>query len=303
MQQEFLIRPGTEEDAYACFVIYEVLIHELYRRVGKPGLGEKPDEVKLQRIWHRRASLYHLLQKISDQFWVAEQDDTVIGLARSIVNGDIRQLTEFFVLPEVHSRGVGKNLLGKALPAEENQKLSIIATQDINAQSLYIKSGAYPKFPICYFGRKPRISQMTGQLTFVDFSSEKDLQSCLRAVDQKIIGFQRDEIHAWLQMDRTGTLVYRGNSLAGYAYFGEDNGPIALLNEDDFPEVIAYGENYSAEVGFAEFGLEVPMANMAAVKMLLSSGYRMDTLIMLWMNNVPFGRFSNYIVASPSYFL
>lgn len=45
------------------------------------------------------------------------------------------------------------------------------------------------------------------------------------------------------------------------------------------------------------------MVNRAAVDYLLARGYQMDSFIALFMSDAPFGKFENYVVTSPPFFL
>jgi hypothetical protein len=65
---------------------------------------------------------------------------------------------------------------------------------------------------------------------------------------------------------------------------------------------LARAETEAAKDG-REFGLEVPMVNRAAVDYLLAHGFHMDSFMALSMSDVPFGKFENYIVTSPPFFL
>jgi len=79
----------------------------------------------------------------------------MIGFSRSIVRGHVRELTELFVMPCQQSGGVGAELLSRAFPDEGAAYRAIIASSDARAQALYLKSGVYPRFPICYILTSP----------------------------------------------------------------------------------------------------------------------------------------------------
>jgi GNAT superfamily N-acetyltransferase len=51
-------------------------------------------------------------------------------------------LTEFFVLPDHQSRGIGRALIERAFPAGRGNVRSIIATSDVRAQARYYAAGA-----------------------------------------------------------------------------------------------------------------------------------------------------------------
>jgi len=53
----------------------------------------------------------------------------------------------------------------------------------------------------------------------------------------------------------------------------------------------------------ADFGVEVPLVNRAALDFLFGRGFRMDSFFALFMSDVPFGRFDRYLFTSPPFFL
>ena len=89
----------------------------------------------------------------------------------------------------------------------------------------------------------------------------------------------------------------------GYGYLGVRNGSFALQEADDFPAVLAHAESQAAAQGRREFGLELPMVNQAAVDHLLGRGFKLHSFVAIMMNDQPFIKFENYILASPPFFL
>lgn len=263
------------------------------------------DPEKLAKTWKQRAPLYHHLAQTAEQFWIAERDDRAIGFARSILRDGVQQLTEFFVLPGNQSGGVGRELLARTFPADGAQRRSIIATIDTRAQARYLKSGVYPRFPLYYFYRQPEATEVESDLIIEPITSTPaaDVLTMFGDIDQAILEFRREEDHAWLLTDRQGYLYQRNGHVVGYGYVGKVNGPFALLDAADFPAILAHAETQAAVVGSGHFGLEVPMANRAAVAYLLGRGFHMHGFITLVMSDAPFGRFENYLIMSPPYTL
>ena len=90
--------------------------------------------------------------------------------------------------------------------------------------------------------------------------------------------------------------------MVGYGYFGNNSGPFALLNEDDFPAVLAHAESVAAEQG-KEFGVETPLINKKAIGYFLERKYKIEPFTTLFMSNELFGRFENYLCYSPILFM
>lgn len=298
------VRPGKVEDSYTVFVIFERSLADLGRRFGSTSSFSADDPGALERMWAERRSLFEHLANTADQFWLAERGGNAIGYARSIVRAGVRQLTELFVLPGEQSSGIGRTLMAHAFqPIEGVKHNSIIASPDIPAQVLYLKSGVYPRLPAYYFGRKPGKVQPASDLTIEPFHPSPENLAVLDEIDKTVLGFTRTVDHVWFSSDRQGYLYSRDDLPVGYGYLGQRNGPIALLEESDFPAVLAHAENQALDNGCEEFGLEIPMANQVAVDYLLRRGFRMDSFMAVMMDDEPFARYEKYILTSPPFFL
>lgn len=295
-------RPGTVADSYAAFQIFEETVADLSRRLGSTRPTSWSDPQALAHMWQERRSLFEHLARTADQFWVAESKDRMVGYARSILRDGFRQLTELFVIPGAQSTGAGRELLARAFPAEGAKQRSIIASTDYRAQALYLKAGVYPRFPIYYFSRRPEVTTVEHNLTLQPVTTSPETLDRLGVLDRELLGYRRDETHAWLLAERQGYLYYRDDRPVGYGYVGPRSGPFALLDDSDIPAVLAHAESEAAR-NEHEFGLEVPTINRAAMDYLLSRGYRLDTFIAILMSDRPYGKFENYIFTSPPLFM
>ena len=302
MNDAIIFRPGTTADAYTAFCLFEETFADLSRRMGNPEPTSWSDPAQLAAMWEKRRGLYEHLAATAEQYWIAEQGNKPVGFARSIRRGSVRQLTEFFVLPDVQSSHIGRELLARAFPVEGATHRLIIATTDLRAQVRYLKAGVFPRFPIYYFGRPPEAVTVDTDLTFVVVKTEDDV-ALLGNIDEVVLGFRRQSDHRWLLTNRQGYLYYRDNRPMGYGYIGRTNGPFALLDSADYPAVLAHAEKEAAKAGRTHFGMEVPMANEIAVTYLLQRGFRMDSFITYWMCDRLFGKPENYIITSPPFFL
>ena len=296
-------RPGSIEDSPAVYDVFVKSLLDLSQRMGVMAITGGDDPEVVGSLWESRRSLFEHLARTAAHFWVAEKDGAIVGFARSIQRGDLLELTEFFVLPGEQSAGVGGELFRRAFPAEHLGRRTIIATTDDRALARYQKAGAYARFPIKYFHKEPASIQVETDLQFEPLFDSSETLDALGAIDEAVLGHRRDADHRWLisEPERDGILYLRDGRPAGYGYIGESNGPIALLEEGDFPTVLAHAEWAAGKAG-REVGFEVPMVNRAAIDYLLGRGYRMDAFMALFMSDRPFGRFENYIVLSPPFF-
>ncbi|MFC2030852.1 GNAT family N-acetyltransferase [Chloroflexota bacterium] len=295
-------RLGAVDDSYTVFVLFEKTLADVNRRLGSATLTSAADPVALARMWEERRSLDIHLALTAEHFWLAERAEEPVGFARSIHRGGVRQLTELFVLPEQQSAGVGHELFARVFPANGARRRVILASADVRAQARYLKAGLYPRFPVYYFGRSPELIDMDTDLSFEPVTASPETLAAIGALDDELLGFRRDEDHAWLLEDRQGFLYLRRDHPVGYGYLGARNGPFGLLDPGDHPTVLAHAESRAARLGLGHFGIEVPLVNQVAVDYLLARGYRLDTLMTILMSDVPFGDFQRYIFTSPPFF-
>jgi GNAT superfamily N-acetyltransferase len=297
-------RSGEVEDGPAVYDVFVQTTVDLEQRMGLPDadiIWLKPGFVA--SYWQRRQSLFEHLARTADQFWVAEVDGQIVGFARSSVRDGVRELLEFFVRPGHQSQGIGGELLRRAFPAAGTRRRAIIATRDIRALARYMKSGVYPRFPNYYMYRKPEPVAVATDLEFAPASDTPETLAAIRAIDQAILGFTRDVDHQFLLQDRQAILFRSAGQVVGYGYFGKGTGPIALLNPADFPAVLAWAESESAARGDDEFGMQLPLINRAAVDYLLTRGFQIEDFTVFFMSDEPFGRFENYVITSPPFFM
>lgn len=295
-----LYRAGTHNDNYAIFYLFEQAIADLVKRFGSTEPTSIADADALAKMWEERRSLYRHLTDHATHFYVAEQEGQIIGFARSILRDGLRELTEFFVAPQSQSLGVGRNLIQRVFPNEGENHRAVIATADLRAQATYLKLGMYPRFPIYYFGKQAEQADFTSDLAFIPMTEAH--AEVLAEIDKTILGHRRDVEHAYLQSARQGFVYTRQGQPVGYGYLGSRNGPFALLDSADFAAVLAHGESIAAEHQ-RDFGVEVPTINHAAVEHLIARNFTVDTFLGMFMSNVPFGKFENYLVTSPPFFL
>lgn len=295
-------RVGSLEDSEAVYQIFEAAVSDLGERLNVTVITGGQDPEVRRKLWQRRRPLFEHLAQTAHQFWLAELDGEPIGYARSILRSGVWELTEFFVLPRKQSAGVGRELLRRVLPTEKVRHKVIIATPDLRAQARYLKAGVYSRFPITYFWREPQEVQEQTDLIIEPLTASSKTFSTLRKIDLQVLGHHHDENHAWFLAQREGYLYLRDGEAVAYGYTGHYNGPFALLDDGDFPAVLAHAEGRAARLGH-RFGVEVPLMNRSAVDYLLGRGYRLDSFFAFFMSDAPFGRFDHYLFPSPPFFM
>ena len=298
-----LIRRGRPEDAWGVHEAHQYAIHGYVQELGLAPKEEPLSAAKIKEAWHTGRSMDLYLNRIYDQFWVAEQHGNIVGIARSILIDDVQELTEFFVHPNNQVKGVGQALLERAFPKIEAKYRCIIATLNSNAQALYLRAGVYPRYPNGLFGRAPEQLPVTSSLAMVPMNDSSETLNILAAIDSEIVDHRRDSHHRFLMSDRQGFLYLRAGQAVGYGYVGTKSGPFALLDGADYADALTAAESKAASMGLLRFNLVVPLLNQAAVEHLLGRGYRMDPFHTRFMTDKQVGNFANYIGTSPMNFL
>lgn len=287
------------------FKVFEETLLDLSRKMGVMALTGGADPDVMRDLWARRRPLFEHLARTAHEFWVAEENARLVGYARSILREDVLELTEFFVLPNEQSVGIGSELLRRAFPTQDAKHHIIIATTDVRAQTRYLKTGVLPRFPTMYWSRAPEKVSVQTDLKVVRVSVSEETLAQLAEIDRAIVGHARDADHAWFLQEREGYMYQRDGAVVGYGYHGAGagNGPIALCDARDFAAVLAHAEHAAYERGLKEVGFDIPMLNRGAVDYFLAHKYQLDGFITLFMSDAPRGKFENYVMTGPGIFI
>ena len=297
----FTYRAGRLEDSHSVFQVFVKAIMDYSARMGVMAITGGSDPEVLESLWQKRRSMFEFLAQTASQFWVAERDGEIIGYARSIEHDGLQELTEFFVSPGQQSAGVGSELLSRAFPKTEARFRTIIATLDERALYRYMKAGVYGRFLFKHFYRKAEKVDLKTDLSIEPMRLDIHMDDINR-IDRRIINHVRVSIHKWVATTREGFIYKRKNEIVGYGYVGSNSGPFALVDDNDFPAILAHAENLMAEKG-EEFGAETPLVNTKAIQYFMERKYHIDSFSAIFMSNVLFGKFENYLCFSPEFFL
>jgi hypothetical protein len=124
----------------------------------------------------------------------------------------------------------------------------------------------------------------------------------INRIDREVLAHTREPIHQWIASTRKGFIYKRNGNIVGYGYVGSSNGPFAMLDDNDFPAVLSHAESLMAEQG-KDFGAGTPLINASAVRYFIERKYKIDSFSTIFMSNVPFGKFENYLCFSPEFFM
>jgi GNAT superfamily N-acetyltransferase len=299
-----VIRPGTREDLFGAFVVFQLALHGLYQSVGEASPEEKPNPEDLLPAFAYFQMFTEYFAQTAEHFCVAEEEGEIIGFSRSLVRGDIRQLSEFFVHPDKQAHGVGKRLLEAVFPSDEAHNRVVIGTSDVRALSRYLKSGVKFRFTIYDWSREPEIVPFETDLAIEPFTPTPENLAILNSIDQTILGYTREVDHIWLSQNRHGHFYRRNGEVVGYSYVSHRAGPIAMLNNDDFHTALAHVESemtkYVDDV-WKNMYIPIPMTNTAAVDYVLQRGFQTSPLLEHFMSDKPLGQYHNYVFMDPPF--
>ncbi len=306
----YTLRRGQPADTPAVHHVFRSAVRDLVPRL----TGQPPADPILTPAeiagWNRLVPMMEFLATHHYQWWVAEQDGQIIGYARSVLMGDVLELTEFFVLPGVQSAGIGRDLLERVFPSSgpDFSRRIIDATLDVRAQARYIKAGTAPRFPIYDIMSTPAVVAAVPTISTdlnIELAQDAALPQLLR-LDAVVLGISRPALHQWLLTDRDVYLYRRDGQVVGYGYVGRHekayDGPFVVMDSGDFPAVLNHWERLAVARG-GDFGLEVPTIATEALHYLVGRGYHIEQFMTLLMTDTPIGDFSRYIVTSPPLFI
>ena len=284
----------------ACHELMWSSVTDLAERQGTP-LGGTAAE-----WWQSSEALNRLLVEEAAEWWVAVEPTAgrLVGFARSIERDGLFELTEFFVLPDQQSKGIGRALIERAFPAGRGDVRSIIATSDVRAQARYYTAGTVARFPLYTMAGAPNASAPPNDLTAESIGGAHTI-AAQREIERHVLGYRRSDTELrWLLDRRHGHVYRRADRSVGFSFLGRDGtGPMAALDPSDLPAILLHTEDVARSIGLERIELQVPAPNEAAIRHLLGRGFRFDRWINFLMSDRPFGNFDRFIPFSPPLFL
>jgi hypothetical protein len=236
--------------------------------------------------------------------WIAEIQGLPVGYAQSFVRGNIWFLSQLFVQPEVHARGLGRELLRLAQDygRERGARVfSVVASSSPVAQSLYMRAGMFGMgtgyrmsgtvgslltLPEPHAGRK-RVVDCSGWLDHID-ELDRDVFGAPRRIDHEHYIHRADvESHSFA--------LTRDGAFEGYGYADSRGwiGPIAAPEPEGQLPLLRMAADHLAARGVEEANMWVASLNHVMMAALLSAGWKAQP-VTYFMSSEPFGRFDRY---------
>jgi GNAT superfamily N-acetyltransferase len=223
---EVRIRPMTVDDAPAAERVTAVGFHELdtrmFRRSWPDPEIRPPDR---GAIWVARTR--HLVTTDPGGCWVAERDDTILGVVVSFVREKMWLLASYAVVPQAQGLGLGKALLAPALEHGRGCLRGMLnASSDPKALRRYHAAG-FTLYPQMFLrGTADRTQIPVVEKVRDGSAADIDLMD---SVDRQTRGAAHGADHEVL-MRHYRLVVSESSTAQGYAYL--DNG-VALLAATD----------------------------------------------------------------------
>jgi GNAT superfamily N-acetyltransferase len=271
------LRPITAADLPACAEVYFAAENELYERLNLPPLPRS--EQALLTIFR------HILATDPGLAWLAETGSEVTGFGFGARRDRLNYLSFLFVRPDRQSRGIGRLLLSRCLPADGYRATCVEAVQPVST-ALYAAHGMVPRTPIYTLIGQPR-HELAGLPADLDIEplgdAREGLQDTLSAVDEldrQVLGISRRQDHsAWLDWGRRLFVVRRqagAGRVAGYGYAHQSGRFGPLVVDDEIVLLPLVGELMRRLKAIDAWQVNVPGPAKETLMALLAAGLRLD---------------------------
>ncbi len=262
------IRPATDEDLPAAFSVTWRCDH------GDADVPTDPEQ--LRYLEHEVAT---------GRMAVAERPDgEVVAMGGTIVRGGVAMVSDLFVDPDWHGRGIGARLLTEVLG--DTWPRQTFSSAHPNALPLYIRAGMAPRWPSLYVAGDPRTAlddRAPGR-----FAAEPDAEpAALAELERSWGGPWRPEEHTYWGTElrqATAIVITDDGRSVGFAYLTDDR-PIEtdlwIASASVAPDVDVAGSvaaltavfDLAADRGVRTLGMSLPGPHPATVP-LIRAGWR-----------------------------
>lgn len=297
-----LVREGTSADLRPAFEVFRRSLWDLLQRQGAVGADQDDDVDKARAVMGPFVD--HLAEHAAE-FWVAEGDEGLVGMARSLERGGVFQLTEFFVDPGAQSAGVGRSLLDRAFPIGRGRHRSIIATTDPRALGLYLRYGVQFQTMLVNVEFEPVTHAYETDLEFLPVAEVERPLEAIAALDRRHLDHERSVEIAFLMENRPGFLYRRDGEFVGYGFEskGRFTGPVLVADPADLPAALSHLENSAAAAGVRQVDLEIALDARAPVQWMLGRGHRFFPFYTTLLGSSAFVPRDRYVFFGPSLFI
>ncbi len=246
-----------------------------------------------------------------DGLWVAEDDSDILGFAWSWVCDDLWFLAQLFVDPAQQGRGVGNELMQRALAHADKSKAAhkalITFTFNRVSQGLYMRHGLFPKMPIYFFDAPRKLIKerlLKAPMVSVPIDGSTEQMKALCEIDARSIRITRVKHHRYLLGDpaTAGIMLCLAGEYVGYAYLSSNGhiGPLAVARTDLLADAMRTALNLAANGSSDKVSAFLPGTCDRALSLAISYGMRI-TFPMLLMASPGYGEWTHYLPRNPGF--
>ena len=239
---------------------------------------------------------------------VAVENDTVVGVAISTLRQPVWFLAYLFVDPACQTRGVGRQLLARALAyGGDDAEIRALITPAYNPASigLYMRHGMMATEPLYVFSAatKDLRPAAASTLKIEVLAPDADTAVQLAAIDRPILEMDRLAVHRHLlQRFDTTCHVFRagGRAVQGYAYISASGsvGPVAAVEPLSFIDVLETALTRASEKSAKQVSVLLAGTNAPALALITRRGLRVTQPLLL-MSSRRFGDLTRYGFHAP----
>ncbi|MCD6733469.1 MAG: GNAT family N-acetyltransferase [Burkholderiaceae bacterium] len=242
--------------------------------------------------------------------WIAEDDGRIVGFALGWISARLWFLAELFVAPGQQGRGIGDELLTRALhhatDAGATERGLITFAFNLVSQGLYMRHGFYPRVPlhVCSIERESLKNRPPGDplRTTPIRPTAADLEMLAR-LDMSALGISREKHHRYLADDASmkGVLLHDEGECVGYAYISATGhiGPLAVARTRAMAKAFDTALDLAWSSGAPRISAFLPGTSDA---LAIAMGHRMRlTLPMVLMSSREFGDWTRYLPRNPGF--
>jgi ribosomal protein S18 acetylase RimI-like enzyme len=208
-----MLRPMTEADVPAAVAAFDSGLLAMLTRHALPVTRNS-----IQDERRRQDRTRHFLATDPEGSWVAEEGEAVVGMSQSFVREGYWMLSQLGTLPGLQGRGVGRELLRRALShGEPNSPGTIQCSRDPKAMALYSGFGFVLHPVVAGWGamRPGSIERPTEVVRYEPNEVTERVLRVVTAVDRKVRGSARTvDVVAMLQQPGTRLLLHADQAYA-----------------------------------------------------------------------------------------
>jgi ribosomal protein S18 acetylase RimI-like enzyme len=292
------IRPARPRDLAVCARVCIRAFRDLSRRQGKP-----PPRSRARDLL---PFMRHVLTTDPKGFQVAVSKGKIVCYAITVLRGKTHFLAQFFALPGVQSRGIGRRVLVRAFEAPEPPSDAVrclVASLDLRAQSLYLKFGIQPRTIMYYFSGKPTLTVAASKVELRQVGPTnrptKRSMDIAGTFDMRLRGVRRDVDQDFFLSSDRGSRFFEareGGRTVGYVVVRGKGGigPGGVVSGSLTVDILTAAIAKAHELGLKKVFAWIPGLNQGAVRAAFAAGLKVD-FITVWMAAGPVGNLELYL--------